>query len=132
VSIVVTGVPRADPNDEAEQVQTASSNGTLSSPDEVEPAAGGPPLSHSQPTPTYARIVISNGSEGGDPGQIAQTWWSIEEGVLVLRDGDDKIITSRAMLAGDDPAVLARALLREAEAPKDFDRPIHYPKLGFA
>jgi hypothetical protein len=33
---------------------------------------------------------------------------------------------------GEDPAVLARSLLREAEKPKDFNRPIHYPKLGFA
>jgi hypothetical protein len=50
----------------------------------------------------------------------------------VLRDSGDKHITSRALLKGDDPAVLARSLLREVEQPKDFNRPIHYPKLGLA
>jgi len=50
----------------------------------------------------------------------------------VLRDSDDKVITSRAMLLGDDPTVLARSLLREVEKPKDFNRPIHYPRLGLA
>jgi hypothetical protein len=51
---------------------------------------------------------------------------------VVLRDSDDKHITSRALLKGEDPAVLARSLLREAEQPKDFNRPIVYPKLGLA
>jgi hypothetical protein len=36
------------------------------------------------------------------------------------------------LLKGDDPAVLARGLLREAEAPKDFQAPIRYPKMGLA
>jgi hypothetical protein len=35
-------------------------------------------------------------------------------------------------MKGDDPAVLARSLLRETEKPKDFNRPIHYPKMGLA
>jgi hypothetical protein len=51
---------------------------------------------------------------------------------VVLRDADDKHIMSRALLKGEDPAVLARSLLREVEKPKDFNRPISYPKLGLA
>ena len=50
----------------------------------------------------------------------------------MLRDRDDKHITSRALLKDEDPAAVARALLREAEEPKDFHRPINYPKLGLA
>jgi hypothetical protein len=130
---VFTGVPRGDP-DQAEpspQVQTSEEAG-LSSPS-PEQAAGGPPLSHSQPTPTYVRIVTHNGNDDGDPGAIAEAWYVIEDGLLVLRDADDKFITSRALLKDDDPAVLARSLLREAEQQKkDFNRPIHYPKLGLA
>jgi hypothetical protein len=76
-------------------------------------------------------VIIRNG-EDGDPGQIAEAYYTIEEGLLVLRDRDDKHITSRALLKGEDPAVLARILLREAEAPKDFQRPLHYPKMGLA
>jgi hypothetical protein len=33
---------------------------------------------------------------------------------------------------GQDPAAVARALLREAEEPKSFNHPISYPKLGLA
>jgi hypothetical protein len=130
--IIVTGVPRRDPDEPDEptpQVQ-ASSEGTLSPPSS-EPAAGELLIPHPQPTHTYVRIVTSNGSDG-DPGAIAEAWWSIEDGAVVLRDADDKHITARAMLKGEDPAVLARSLLREVEKPKDFNRPISYPKMGFA
>ena len=51
---------------------------------------------------------------------------------MVLRDADDKHITSRALLKDENPLAVARALLREAEEPKDFHRPISYPKLGLA
>jgi hypothetical protein len=77
------------------------------------------------------RVTIRNGDED-DPGQIAEAYYTIEDGLLVLRDADDKHITSRALLKGEDPAVLAKSLLREAEEPNDFQRQIRYPKLGFA
>jgi hypothetical protein len=133
ISVVVTGVPRGDPDEAEPQIQTASEEGN-SSPPSAEPAgSGGAILSPpSQPTPTYVRIVTHNGNDDGDPGAIVEAWFTIEEGTLVLRDGDDKVITSRGLLNGDDPAVLARSLLREVEKPKDFNRPIVYPKLGFA
>ena len=50
----------------------------------------------------------------------------------MLRDRDDKHLTSRALLKDENPAAVARALLREAEEPKDFQRPIRYPKMGLA
>jgi hypothetical protein len=50
----------------------------------------------------------------------------------VLRDRDDKHLTSRALLKGEDPAVLAKSLLREVGEPESFHRPISYPKLGLA
>jgi hypothetical protein len=127
---IITGVPRGDP-DQAEpspQLQTASSEEGPSHPSE-EPARS-EPLSCSRPT--YVRVIIRNGNDDGDPGAIAEAYYTIEDGVVVLRDRDDKHLTSRAMLKGEDPAVLAKSLLREAEKPKDFNRPIHYPKLGLA
>ena len=78
------------------------------------------------------RVTIRNGDDDGDRGAIAEAYYTIEDGVVVLRDRDDKHMTSRALLKGDDPLAVARALLREAEAPKDFARPIRYPKLGLA
>ena len=129
---VFTGVPR-DPDYWKEENSSAETNasskeGIASHPSE-EPAASGR-LSCSQPT--YVRVTIRNGDDDGDPGAIAEAYYTIEDGVVVLRDRDDKHITSRALLKGEDPAVLARSLLREAEQPKDFNRPIHYPKLGLA
>jgi hypothetical protein len=82
--------------------------------------------------PTYVRVVVCNGNDDGDPGAIAEAYFTIEDGLVVLRDADDKHLTSRALLKGEDPAVLAKSLLREAEEPKSFNRPIHYPKLGLA
>ena len=129
---VYTGVPARDLNFGETTVQAASSEGNLSTPAE-EPAGSGAAIlsAPSQPTPVYVRVVVSNGGED-DPGAIAEAWYVIEDGLLVLRDADDKHITSRALLKGDDPAVLARSLLREAEAPSDFNRPLAYPKLGLA
>jgi hypothetical protein len=130
---IFSGLPRCEEYwkeswKESPQIQPASSNGPLSAPSE-EPAAGMPPISC--PRPTYVRVILRNG-EDGDPGQIAEAYYTIEDGLLVLRDSNDKHITSRALLNGEDPAVLARSLLREREAPKDFQRPLHYPKMGLA
>ena len=129
---IFSGLPRAAATfGQWPQVQTASSEGNLSPPSD-EPAGSGGVSSPSPPSqPTYVRVIIRNG-EDGDPGQIAEGYYTIEDGLLVLRDSNDKHITSRALLNGEDPAVLARILLREAEEPKDFQRPIHYPKMGLA
>jgi hypothetical protein len=128
---VFTGVPR-DPDfgqwEQSPQVQS-SSEGIADPPNEAAPAAG--VLLSSRSQPVYVRITIRNGNDD-DPGAIAEAWYVIEDGLLVLRDADDKHITSRALLKGDDPAVFARSLLREAEAPKDFNRPLHYPPMGHA
>jgi hypothetical protein len=128
---IYTGVP--GPRPDKPSVQPASKVGALSSP-AAEPAGSGAVLSSaatSQPTPVYVRVVVSNGGDG-DPGAIVEAWYTIEDGLLVLRDADDKHITSRALLKDDDPALLAKSLLREAEKPKAFNDPIHYPKLGLA
>ena len=81
--------------------------------------------------PTYVRVTIRNGDDD-DPGQIAEAYYTIEDGSVVLRDADDKHITSRALLKGRGPGRRRPTLLREAEEPKSFNRPIRYPKLGLA
>jgi hypothetical protein len=130
--IIVTGVPRG-PHLPGQWVppQTASSEGTTDHPDEETTRSGEVLSSPSSPSqPTYVKVTIRNGDED-DPGQIAEACYTIEDGAVVLRDADDKHIASR-LLKDEDPAAVARALLREAEEPKDFNRPIHYPKLGLA
>jgi hypothetical protein len=66
-TFAVTGVPRGDPDQaESSQVQTDSSDGPSHPPSPEVEAASGPLIPHSQPTPTYVRVVVSNGSDG-DP-----------------------------------------------------------------
>jgi hypothetical protein len=131
ITVVVTGVPRSEPAalEETDHSATAPDEGVVTSPLSSEPAERSVV---NCTRPTYVRVVVSNGNDDGDPGAIAEAWFTIEEGFVVLRDSGDKHITSRALLKGDDPAVLARSLLREVEQPKDFNRPIHYPKIGYA
>ena len=64
------------------------------------------------------RVTIRNGDDDGEPGAIAEAHYTVEDGCAVLK--------------GQDPAAVARALLREAEEPKSFNHPIRYPKLGLA
>jgi hypothetical protein len=128
---IFTGVPR-DPDHwkESPPVQTVSEEGPpLPSPETAGSGAAIPSVL-SQPTPTYVRVILRNGNNG-DPGQIAEAFWSVEDGAVVLTDLNDKHITSRALLKGEDPSVLAKSLLRE-RAPDSFSRPIHYPNLGVA
>ena len=131
---VFTGVPR-DPdhwkeeNSSPQAAETSASSEEPSRPSEVESAASEPPTPSE---PTYVRITISNGTDDGDPGAIAEADFTIEDGVVVLRDRDGKHMTSRALLKGQNPGAVARALLREAEEPKSFNHPIRYPKLGLA
>jgi hypothetical protein len=76
------------------------------------------------------QVTVSNGTES-DPGVIAEGFFTVEDGLLELRDRDDKFITSRALLKDENPATLAKILLRE-RAPNDFQMPIRYKPLGIA
>jgi hypothetical protein len=129
--VIVTGVPRGPylPGKWVPPVQTASSaEGALPSEETTRSGEVSSPSSSSEPA--YVRVTVRHGDED-DPGQIAEAWYTIEEGLLVLRDADDKHITSRGLLKGEDPAVLARILLHE-RAPNEFQQPIRYKTLGIA
>jgi hypothetical protein len=134
-SFIFTGVPRApdywkEEENSSPQIQTASPEGPTDHPDE-EPAAG--VLLSSRSQPEYIFVTTRQATDDGDPGQIAEALWLVdEEGCVVLTDLEGRHITSRALMKGDDPLAVARALLREVEEPKDFARPIRYPKLGLA
>jgi hypothetical protein len=83
--------------------------------------------------PAYIFTTTRPATDDGDPGAIAEALWSVDEdGCVVLTNLEGRHIGGRALLKDEDPAAVARSLLREAEAPKDFNRPIHYLKLGLA
>ena len=130
---VFTGVPR-DPNfgqwERSPQIQIASSEGTADPPNEVEPARPGVHLSPTEPTYIF---TTTRAATNDDPGAISEALWSVDEdGCVVLTNLEGRHITGRALLKDEDPLTVARSLLREAEAPIDFNRPLRYPKLGLA
>jgi hypothetical protein len=132
---VFTGVPR-DPDfgqwEQSPQVQS-SSKGIADPPDEVEPAGSGGVSSPSPSSqPTYVQVTTRAATDDGDPGTIAEGLWSVNDGCVVVTTLEGRHIKSGTVLKGIDPAQMARVLLREAEEPKDFQRPISYPKLGLA
>jgi hypothetical protein len=52
-------------------------------------------------------VTVRNGDDDGDPGAIAEAYFTVEDGAVVLRDADDKHLTSRALLKGQDPLAVA-------------------------
>jgi hypothetical protein len=134
---ICTGVPRRPDN---EQEENSSSPPEIEanvvhmrhSPSLGEQAPGGGTSLSPARQPAYIYVTIRNGNEDGDPGQIAEALWSVDDGCVVLTDLDGRHIGGRALLKGEDPLPVARALLREVEERKDFNRPIRYPKLGLA
>ena len=130
---VVTGVPR-DPDfgQWGPQAQTASSEEGIADPPSSEPAGDGRVNLSPPSQPEYIFTTTRQATNDGDPGQIAEALWSVDDGAVVLTDLEGRHITGRALLKDEDPLTVARALLREAEEPKSFNHPISYPKLGLA
>jgi hypothetical protein len=132
---VFTGVPRAPEywkeTSSPPETNTASSEEGITSRPSDEPARGGE-VSPSPPTEPAYIFVTTRAATDDDPGAIAEALWSVEDGCVVVTTLEGRHITGRALLKDEDPAAVARALLRESEAPKDFQGPIHYPKLGLA
>jgi hypothetical protein len=134
---VFTGVPR-DPDHwkeentpQAAETDASSTKGPLSAPDEVEPA--GVRVNLSPPSQPAYIFVTTRPATADDPGQISEARWYVDEdGCVVITTLEGRHITGRALLKDEDPAAVARSLLRESEGPKDFNRPISYPKLGLA
>jgi hypothetical protein len=81
---------------------------------------------------TYIRIEVRPASDDGDPGAIAEGFYSVEDGAVVLRDCEDRHLASRVLTENADPSEIARQLLRETAGGEDFNRPLRYPPLSVA
>jgi hypothetical protein len=81
---------------------------------------------------TYIAVQTRRCRDDDDPGEICEGWFSVTGGVLTLTGASGKFIASRDIIAGVDPKVLAKLLLREKKQPSDFDRPLNYPGAGLA
>jgi hypothetical protein len=74
---------------------------------------------------------VRNGKDG-DRGEIADGFYKVEGGELVLTDVLQRHIASRALRERQKPADLARQLLRERATESDFWRRIEYLKASVA
>jgi hypothetical protein len=81
---------------------------------------------------TYIAVQTRRCRDDDDPGEICEGWFSVTGGVLTLTGANGKFIASRDIIAGVDPKVLAKLMLREKKQPSDFDRPLSYPSAGLA
>ena len=82
---------------------------------------------------TYICVQIRQCDDYDDPGEIAEGWFSIEDGAVTVTDANGKYVGSRALLKGEDARVVAKQLLR-AKTPEaeNFNRPLSYPNAGLA
>jgi hypothetical protein len=80
---------------------------------------------------SYVWVQTRPCRDDNDAGEIAEGWFSVDDGQLVLTDREGRFVTTRAMIKGEDPKALAKALLCEKQ-PSDFNSPISYRKLGLA
>jgi hypothetical protein len=85
----------------------------------------------SQPTRIWIQIRPSN-DETGDPGAIEEAYFVVLNEMLVLSDAAGFQIAEQKLLVDDDPARIARALLRARSAETEFSRPLPYRPLRLA
>jgi hypothetical protein len=142
ITAVYTGVPRAgDPDPpEPEPAPKTRPPEPTERPASCEPLSAlrglaeepaGPHVAPNVPSraqPAYIRATIRNEPP---PGEIAEGWYAVHNGAVELWDHDHRHLGSRPLPRGEDPAGLARQILRET-AGSDFNRPIHYPGASIA
>jgi hypothetical protein len=84
------------------------------------------------------RIVIqTRAPKGNDPGKIAEGWYCIADGAVVLTDEAGRPIgdSKHHLDPGGDARLVACRMLRRRQNARssggDFSGPIRYPKIGY-
>jgi hypothetical protein len=72
---------------------------------------------------THLWVTMRPATNNGDPGEIAEGFYSVEDGAVVLRDRTHRHITTRALHEGQNPADLARQLLACGRSFANLPRP---------
>jgi hypothetical protein len=143
VTMVVTGVvkhgeaPETEPWKPAPRLPTPVStvpdgsvtvpSGTVDLRDEVAGAAPEePPIIE-----TYIAVQVGRCLDD-DPGQIAEGWFSIDNGTVTVTNVTGKYVGSHTLLKGEDARVVAKRLLREKTPEgEEFNRRLDYPLRGW-
>ena len=64
------------------------------------------------------------------PGAILEGHYDLVDDEVIVTDLHGRPIGKEKVKPGDDPAVIARRILRRGRAQRDFFRPINYPPLS--
>ena len=146
--VLITGVPRAgrDVPDEGEVPPIAEVPRIAKAPriedyfarrrvSEAMSSASKPPPGTPAPRPVENsrdegpyRIIAQTWApdlEKGDPGEIAEGTYTICGGMVRVEDAEGRPLASQVLRPGDDPAVVARSILR-AKTREQFWDPIRY------
>ena len=137
--VIVTGVPRnRDRYDPANALPARHRTGPVYPEKDEVPI----PRVTEDDVPTYCApaqdeahisLVLDHGDDEGNLGTIAAGWFSVENGAVVLEGLDRKRLGSQVLREGQDPAVVAKQLLRKSLGDNsDFTAPIRYPRRGIA
>jgi len=110
---VVTGVPRAPESRSLTASSSTSEPASLRLHEEpvASAAKSVPTFKAASQRETHLWVTIRPATNNGDPGEIAEGFYSVEDGAVVLRDRTHRHITTRALREGQSPADLARQLL---------------------
>jgi hypothetical protein len=77
---------------------------------------------------TYVQVQVRQCLDDDDPGEIAEGWFSIDNGTVTVTNATGKYVGSHTLLKGEDARVVAKQLLRE-KAPEGFNRRLDYPPM---
>jgi hypothetical protein len=82
---------------------------------------------------TYIAVQIGQCQDDDDPGTIAEGWFSVDDGQVIVTNASGKLVGSHALLKGEDARVVAKKVLREkAPEGESFNRRLAYPDMGLA
>jgi len=149
ISVIVTGVPRANRDADYQPVVEAASEsatwkcvmcgGTFPASVTIHkcesPAADQPksPLPRSaQPVAPVEKRRVSTSiapSSEADPGEVIEGYYTVSGGMLYVEDRQGRALGSVALAPGDDPIAAARKILRNGS--DGFHGKIPYPRRAF-
>ena len=79
---------------------------------------------------TYVQVQVRQ-CQDDDDGQIAEGWFSVDDGQVIVTNSTGKFVGSQTLLKGEDAKAVAKRLLRE-KTPEEFNRRLDYPLRGWA
>jgi hypothetical protein len=128
--VIVTGVPR--PGRDDDDIPTSgpsyptvpyTSKPRASVPSKPSPK---PPVASEPPEWRWVCTQIEAPSERNPGGAVVEGYYAIKGGVLYVEDQSGPV-ASQWLQPDDNPAAVARRLLREKRSPNNFYAPIIYP-----